>query len=145
MALDAGSWRWSSVPVWVQALGALLICSPAISAISPCAKEQLRGGGSEGAEGARPEDREHRPYRYVRHPLYAAAVLYFLGHAAAAGLVAGARAGAALIGAVRVPRGDGGAPALSRARRLRRLRPAGALATGAVGLVSRSGSTRAAV
>jgi hypothetical protein len=25
MALDAGSWRWSSVPLWAQVLGALLI------------------------------------------------------------------------------------------------------------------------
>jgi protein-S-isoprenylcysteine O-methyltransferase Ste14 len=79
MALDAGSWRWSSVPLWAQALGALLILLTGYLGYLA-----LRENSYAAAVVKVQKERGHKtvstgPYRYVRHPLYAAAMLYFLG------------------------------------------------------------------
>ncbi len=92
MALDAGRWRWSSMPLAAQALGALLILltghigyltfreNSYAAAVVKLQKERGQKTVSTG------------PYRYVRHPFYAGAVLYFLG----APLLLGSRLGLAL-------------------------------------------------
>ncbi len=79
MALDAGRWRWSSVPVWAQGLGALLILLTGIIGFLA-----LRENSYAAAVVKVQKERGQRtvttgPYRFVRHPLYAGAVLYFLG------------------------------------------------------------------
>src|SRR6266851_112066 len=92
MALDAGRWRWSSVPVWAQALGALLIgLTGALGYLT------LRENSFAAAVVKVQMDRGQKtvttgPYRVVRDPLYAGAVLYFLG----APLLLGSRLGLAL-------------------------------------------------
>jgi protein-S-isoprenylcysteine O-methyltransferase Ste14 len=79
MGLDAGRWRWSSVPLWAQALGALLILLTGYigflamrenSYAAAVVKVQKERGQKTITTG---------PYGHVRHPLYAAALLYFLG------------------------------------------------------------------
>ncbi|WEX89395.1 isoprenylcysteine carboxylmethyltransferase family protein [Sinorhizobium garamanticum] len=79
MALDAVRFGWSSVPPWVQVLGALvLLLSMGLnywtfrenSFASPVVKVQSERGQRVVSTG---------PYRYVRHPLYAGALLYVAG------------------------------------------------------------------
>lgn len=79
MGFDAGRWRWSSVPLWAQGLGALLILLTGYvgflamrenSYAAAVVKVQKERGQKTITTG---------PYRHVRHPLYAAAILYFLG------------------------------------------------------------------
>jgi protein-S-isoprenylcysteine O-methyltransferase Ste14 len=70
---------WSSVPPWVQLLGAAAIgvsmyasflTMRANSFAAPVVKIQRERGQSVITTG---------PYRYVRHPMYAGAIFYFLG------------------------------------------------------------------
>ena len=79
MALDAGRWRWSSVPLGAQIVGALLIVLTGVlgyltfrenSYAAAVVKVQRERGQKTVSSG---------PYRYVRHPLYSGAVLYFVG------------------------------------------------------------------
>jgi protein-S-isoprenylcysteine O-methyltransferase Ste14 len=79
MALDAGRFRWSNLPLWAQILGALLILLTGYvgyltfrenSYAAAVVKVQKERGQKTVSTG---------PYRYVRHPLYTGAVLYFLG------------------------------------------------------------------
>jgi protein-S-isoprenylcysteine O-methyltransferase Ste14 len=79
MALDAGRWRWSSVPVGAQIVGALLIVLTGVlgylsfrenSYAAAVVKVQRDRGQKTVSSG---------PYRYVRHPFYTGAMLYFLG------------------------------------------------------------------
>ncbi|MGH6867067.1 MAG: methyltransferase family protein [Methyloceanibacter sp.] len=79
MGLDAVRYRWSDVPVWIQVAGFVLICLgcylvgltfKANTYAAPVIKIQ--------------SDRAHRvvstgPYAYVRHPMYAGALLLILG------------------------------------------------------------------
>ncbi len=77
MALDAMRWRLSHVPLWLQVPGAL---GPAASIYvgyrvfreNPYAAPvvKIQQGQSVVTTG---------PYRYVRHPLYGGAILFFLG------------------------------------------------------------------
>jgi protein-S-isoprenylcysteine O-methyltransferase Ste14 len=78
-ALDAGRFRWSAVPFWVQALGWGLICaSGAIlwhvmgvnAYLSSYARLQEERGQTVVRDGL---------YGLVRHPMYAGIVLAFLG------------------------------------------------------------------
>lgn len=78
MALDAVRFGWSSVPPWVQVFGALCVLLSiwmsyrtmrANSFAAPVVKIQRDRGHTVVTTG---------PYRYVRHPLYAGA-LVFLG------------------------------------------------------------------
>jgi protein-S-isoprenylcysteine O-methyltransferase Ste14 len=79
MALDASRYKWSAVPAWLQAMGAvcLALCIY-ISALTfrensyaaPVVKIQKERGHKVISTG---------PYRYVRHPMYAGALLFFIG------------------------------------------------------------------
>jgi protein-S-isoprenylcysteine O-methyltransferase Ste14 len=79
MPLDAVRFRWSHMPVWLQAAGAvILLCSFRLSFLtfrenpflSPAVRIQKERGHTVISTG---------PYRYVRHPLYAAFILFVLG------------------------------------------------------------------
>jgi protein-S-isoprenylcysteine O-methyltransferase Ste14 len=78
MGLDA-RYGWSAVPVWLQAIGAIgIFLSTYIgyltfrenSFASPVVKIQTERAHSVVTTG---------PYRYVRHPMYAGALFYFVG------------------------------------------------------------------
>lgn len=79
MALDAVRFRWSQVPIWLQAVGALLIALSMWgfyltfrenSYAAPVVKIQTERGHRVVSTG---------PYAYVRHPMYAGALLLFIG------------------------------------------------------------------
>ena len=79
MALDAVRFRWSHVPVWMQAVGAILIALNAYityrtfrenTFAAPVVKIQTERGHRVVSTG---------PYAYVRHPMYAGILLYFIG------------------------------------------------------------------
>jgi protein-S-isoprenylcysteine O-methyltransferase Ste14 len=79
MGLDAVRFRWSSVPVWLQAAGAILIALcmyiayltfRANSYAAPVVKIQTERGHRVVSTG---------PYAHVRHPMYAGALLFFIG------------------------------------------------------------------
>jgi protein-S-isoprenylcysteine O-methyltransferase Ste14 len=79
MPLDAVRFHWSQVSVWLQVVGALvLLCSFYLffatyrenSYLSPMVRIQEDRGQTVVSTG---------PYHYVRHPMYAAALLLFVG------------------------------------------------------------------
>jgi protein-S-isoprenylcysteine O-methyltransferase Ste14 len=79
IALDARRFGFSDVPLWAQVLGAVLIAACMVlvwlvfrynSFAAPQVRLQPERGQYVVTEG---------PYRVVRHPMYAAALLYFLG------------------------------------------------------------------
>ena len=78
-ALDARRFQWSLVPLWAQALGAVLI------ALSMTVVWQTFRFNTFAAPQVRVQkDREQRvitdgPYRIVRHPMYASALVMFVG------------------------------------------------------------------
>jgi protein-S-isoprenylcysteine O-methyltransferase Ste14 len=79
IGLDARRFRWSHVPSWGQALGAVLIvlCMALVW-------QTFRFNSFAAPQVRVQTGRAHRvitggPYRVVRHPMYAGALLYFLG------------------------------------------------------------------
>ncbi|HEY2401505.1 MAG TPA: isoprenylcysteine carboxylmethyltransferase family protein [Steroidobacteraceae bacterium] len=79
MALDAVRFGWSDMPVWVQALGALILLVSVLfnyrtlrenSFAAPVVKIQQERGHTVISTG---------PYAYVRHPFYVGGILFFLG------------------------------------------------------------------
>lgn len=79
MPLDAVRFRWSQLPFWLQVVGAiLLLVSFALlfltfkenSYLSPAVRVQTERGQTVVSTG---------PYRYVRHPMYAASILLLIG------------------------------------------------------------------
>jgi protein-S-isoprenylcysteine O-methyltransferase Ste14 len=79
MPIDAVRLRLTQLPVWAQAVGALLIALSMVgfyltfrenSFAAPVVKIQKERGQTVVATG---------PYRYVRHPMYASAILYLVG------------------------------------------------------------------
>jgi protein-S-isoprenylcysteine O-methyltransferase Ste14 len=79
MALDAVRFGWSTMPFWWRVFGATLIFLSVFIAwltfrensyAAPVVKVQRDRGQRVISSG---------PYRYVRHPMYAGAILFFLG------------------------------------------------------------------
>jgi len=79
MALDAARFRWSEVPVWLQAAGGILIALGKYlfyltfrenPYAAPTVKIQATRGHRVVDSG---------PYAYVRHPMYAGHFLFFIG------------------------------------------------------------------
>lgn len=79
IGVDARRFGWSHTPLWAQAFGALLIalCMVLVwqvfrynSFAAPQVRVQADRGQRVITDG---------PYRIVRHPMYAAAIFYFLG------------------------------------------------------------------
>jgi protein-S-isoprenylcysteine O-methyltransferase Ste14 len=79
MPLDAVRFGWSHMPAWLQGLGALALFFMAYlvyltfrenSFAAPVVKIQRERGHKVVTTG---------PYRYVRHPMYAGAMFFFLG------------------------------------------------------------------
>jgi protein-S-isoprenylcysteine O-methyltransferase Ste14 len=79
MPLDAVRFHWSQMPVWLQVAGAiLLLCSFYLlfltvrenSFLSPAVRIQKERGHTVVSTG---------PYRYVRHPMYAATIILTVG------------------------------------------------------------------
>ena len=78
-AVDARRFEWSLVPLWAQALGALLIALCMI-----VIKQTFRFNTFAAPQIRMQADRQQRvitggPYRIVRHPMYAGALLMFVG------------------------------------------------------------------
>ncbi|HTI14600.1 MAG TPA: isoprenylcysteine carboxylmethyltransferase family protein [Dictyobacter sp.] len=97
MPLDGGRFHWSQVPFWLQVVGVVaLLCSFYLffatfrenSYLSPMVRIQEERGQTVVATG---------PYHFVRHPMYAAALLFLLGTPLLAGSWYGVLAGLFLI------------------------------------------------
>ena len=81
MPLDAVRFHWSHVPAWLQVVGAILLMVSFYlfflpfrenSYLSPVVRVQVERGQTVVSTG---------PYRYVRHPLYAAGIPFAVGTA----------------------------------------------------------------
>jgi protein-S-isoprenylcysteine O-methyltransferase Ste14 len=78
-ALDGGRFRWSVVPIWVQALGWMLICAAGaivwhVMGINTYLSSYVRLQEDRGQVVVK-----DGLYGFVRHPMYAGIVLAFLG------------------------------------------------------------------
>jgi protein-S-isoprenylcysteine O-methyltransferase Ste14 len=100
MPLDAVRFRWSHVPVWLQVVGALILIISfflffltfrANSYLSPMVRIQKDRGQTVVSTG---------PYHYVRHPMYAAMLLFVPGVALLLGSWYGLLAGLFVVGMV---------------------------------------------
>jgi len=97
MPLDAVRFHWSHVPNWLQWVGVLLLLVSfylfvlvyrANAFLSPAVRVQTERGHSVVSTG---------PYRHVRHPMYATAILWLAGTALLLGSWYGLLAGLVLI------------------------------------------------
>jgi protein-S-isoprenylcysteine O-methyltransferase Ste14 len=80
-ALDAGRFRWSAVPIVVRATGTAAVVA-AIGVIWWCgAANRFLSAGSRIQSERGHEVVQHGPYRFVRHPLYAARIVLITGGA----------------------------------------------------------------
>ena len=79
ISFDAVRFHWSSVPVWLQGVGALiLLCSFYLFFLT------FRENSFLSTVVRIQEEREHKvistgPYHYVRHPMYAGFLLFMMG------------------------------------------------------------------
>ena len=72
IGLDARRIEWSHVPLWAQAPGTVLIALSMVLVRQTSRRPRC-------ASRPRALQVTDGPYRIVRHPMYAGAVLYFLG------------------------------------------------------------------
>ena len=100
MGLDAVRFRWSQVPLWLQALGTLLLLSSFYvfyltfrenPFLSPAVRIQRERAQTVVSTG---------PYRYVRHPMYSGFILFAFGTALLLGSSWGMAGALLLIGIV---------------------------------------------
>ena len=100
MGLDAKRFLWSSIPLWGQIPGAVLVAAGMVlcwetfranSFAAPQVRVQTERRQTVVSTG---------PYRYVRHPMYAGAMLYLLGAPLMLGSLLGLAGGAALTAAI---------------------------------------------
>jgi protein-S-isoprenylcysteine O-methyltransferase Ste14 len=100
MGVDAVRFRWSQVPLWLQALGTLLLlCSFYVfyltfrenPFLSPAVRIQRERAQTVVSTG---------PYHYVRHPMYAGFIIYAFGTALLLGSWWGLLGALVLIGIV---------------------------------------------
>jgi protein-S-isoprenylcysteine O-methyltransferase Ste14 len=78
-ALDGGRFGWSTVPVWVRAIGWSLLA--VTGTMLPWV---FRTNTFASGVGRIQDDRDHRvitggPYRFVRHPMYVGVIVAFIG------------------------------------------------------------------
>jgi protein-S-isoprenylcysteine O-methyltransferase Ste14 len=97
MPLDAIRFHWSQAPVWLQALGVLMLLFSFYlffltfrenSYLSPVVRIQQDRGQTVVSSG---------PYHYVRHPMYAGATLFLLGTPLVLGALYGTLIGLLLV------------------------------------------------
>jgi protein-S-isoprenylcysteine O-methyltransferase Ste14 len=80
-ALDAGRFRWSTVPILVRAVGtAAIVAAAAVMWWCGTANRFLSGRARIQSERGH-KVVQHGPYRFVRHPLYAARIISLVGTA----------------------------------------------------------------
>jgi protein-S-isoprenylcysteine O-methyltransferase Ste14 len=100
MPLDAVRFRWSHVPDWLRGVGVVLLLGSFYvffltfrenAYLSPAVRIQTERGQTVVSTG---------PYRYVRHPMYAATLFLWLGTTLLLGSWYGLLLGVALIGAL---------------------------------------------
>lgn len=78
-ALDAGRFRWSVMPMVVQAIGAAAVVA-AIGVVWWCAASNHFLSARSRIQSERGHTVvQHGPYRFVRHPMYAARTVLILG------------------------------------------------------------------
>jgi protein-S-isoprenylcysteine O-methyltransferase Ste14 len=94
LAFDAMRAHWSPVPIWLQIVGAIILLSAFVllfltfrenSYLSPVVRIQEERGHRVVATG---------PYHYVRHPMYAAIVVFVVGTSLLLGSWSGVLVGA---------------------------------------------------
>ncbi len=78
-ALDAGRFRWSTVPIWAQGLGWAMLCAAGavvwhVMGVNAYLSSYVRIQEDRGQVVVR-----EGLYRHVRHPMYAGILLAFLG------------------------------------------------------------------
>lgn len=100
MPLDAVRFRWSLMPIWLQAVGVIILLSSFVlffltfrenPYLSPAVRIQQDRGQTVVSTG---------PYHYVRHPMYSAFVGFVLGTALLLGSWYGLLLGLILVGMV---------------------------------------------
>jgi len=79
MAIDAVRFHWSSMPIWIQVIGAMILLASFYllfltfrenSYLSPVVRVQEDRGQTVISTG---------PYHYIRHPMYSAILVFFSG------------------------------------------------------------------
>jgi len=79
MALDAQRWRISHVPLWLEAIGGLLIAGGMAATVPVFAANSFAAPVVRVQEERGQRVIDSGPYALVRHPMYAAALLYLVG------------------------------------------------------------------
>ncbi len=77
MGLDAVRYKWSSVPMWLQVAGAICLALSIYISVLTFRENTYAVPVIRVQEGQNVIT--SGPYSYVRHPLYAGAILFFLG------------------------------------------------------------------
>jgi protein-S-isoprenylcysteine O-methyltransferase Ste14 len=93
MALDAIRFRWSSVPLWLQGIGELILLASIWIAFETLRENTFAAPVIKIQEGRGQTVIDTGPYRLVRHPMYASTLLFFVGTS----LLLGARWGLATV------------------------------------------------